>query len=225
MRKKFSSGRTTLNVSLHTHTDILMMWSLGHLFKKKKKRLIQKLRQQQLVWCKQNRITYGTTQGAFQKPLQYLSTTNKLSVKQCALWTLIIICIYMFIFFQKFLLSHWAGMKIFLFFYGARTDLTKEEWKNHWCALKLITVQYSYTSSSSAVREFWKSFWVRASRCYWFRSPDPTQTDSMWELSNLADICRQVNDNSHCSTFVFGWALDSVGIHSLSLGYLLFTSL
>ena len=90
--------------------------------------MIQKLRQQQLVWCKQNRITYGTTQGAFQKPLQYLSTTNKLTVKQCALWTLIIICICMFIFFQKFILSHWAGMKFLLFFYGARTDLTKEEW-------------------------------------------------------------------------------------------------
>lgn len=32
-------------------------------------------------------------------------------------------------------------MKFLLFFYGARTDLTKEEWKNHWCALKLIIVQ------------------------------------------------------------------------------------
>lgn len=67
--------------------------------------MIQNLRQQQLFWCKQNRITYGTTHGAFQKPLQYSSTTNKLSVKQCALWTLITICICMFIFFQKICLK------------------------------------------------------------------------------------------------------------------------
>lgn len=51
-------------------------------------------------------------------------------------WTLIVICICMFLFFQKFVLS-WPDMKILLFFYGVRTDLTKEEWKNHWCALKL----------------------------------------------------------------------------------------
>ena len=125
----------------------LMMWSLRLLFKKKKKkkRLTQKLRQQQLFWCKQNRITYGTTQGAYQKPLQCLSTTNKLSVKQRALWTLIIICICMFIFFQKKFLSHWPGVKFllvffFFFFMVPELTLTKEEWKNHWCALKLIIV-------------------------------------------------------------------------------------